>query len=199
MESLSDNNGSTLDGLILAGGQSRRMGQDKALLPVKGEPLLHHHINTMRPSVSKLYVAGNNVVTGLDVDISYINDSFSGSQGPLSGVLAALQQSDADLLWVMSCDNYNAPKDLASQLQTALQDSGADVACVKIAQRYQPLLSVMRTDLDVSLARYMADEQRAVFPWFNQLSVVAVELQTEDFWCNLNTQEDYQALLASVK
>ena len=188
-----------IDGLILAGGQSRRMGEDKAHLEVAGKTLLQHHVQQMLPQVMCLYVAAND--RGEEENspnICYIRDHFAGSQGPLSGLLAALERSDADYLWLMSCDNYGLPSDFLSQLKVALQESGADIACLSIAGRHQPLMSLMRCDLHDALAQYMASGARAVLRWYDCLDVVDVELPVDSFWYNINTRDDFQALLSSL-
>lgn len=188
-----------VDGLILAGGQSVRMGEDKAQLQVNGEALLQYHIGVMQGSVDVLFVADNaDAAVPVSGGVVHLKDKYMGSEGPLSGLLAALECSESEFLWVMSCDNYGLPKVLLSQLKESLIESGADVACLKIAGRHQPLISLMRCHLDKQLAVYMATGARAVLRWYDCLDVVDVELAADGFWCNINTQEDYQALLASL-
>ncbi|NRB38202.1 MAG: molybdenum cofactor guanylyltransferase [Pseudomonadales bacterium] len=197
----------SIDGLILAGGQSRRMGEDKAQLLVAGKSLLQHHLNVMLPRVAKLYIADNRHVEEIKPEgVVYIHDHFLGSEGPLSGILSALAFSDADYLWVMSCDNYALPDAIFLLFKQVLLESDADIVCLKVAGRHQPLISMMRCNLDDSLSAYMASGARAVLRWYNSLNVAFIDVDehvdvknaAKNFWPNINTQEDYLALLKSL-
>ena len=188
-----------IDGVILAGGQSRRMGQDKAQLSVNGVTLLDYHIAAMQPYVNQLFIAANNNVSSVKQGNSIlIQDALVGSQGPLSGLLSALKLSDADYLWIMSCDNYGFDKALMDTLISTLQQGNADIACLSVFSRQQPLISVMRVDLHQSLADYLDAGHRAVMRWYKSLHVVDVQWDKPGFWSNLNTEDDFKALLASL-
>lgn len=189
-----------IDGLILAGGQSRRMGQDKAHLEIAGLSLLEHHIKMMRPSVGQLFVAANDVVKEEHVaDVVEIKDYFADSQGPLSGLLSALEHTAAEYLWVMSCDNFGLSIEVLDMLYSAIKDSGADIACVKVDGRTQPLIALLRADLQRNLALYMANGARAVLRWYDCLEVVTVDMACNGHGYNINTIEDFEALKASLK
>jgi len=97
--------------VILAGGQSRRMGRDKAWLPVNGEPLLARQIEMVRQLAPlEIYISGR-----ADTDYSSfccpaLHDQFTGA-GPLAGIERALDAASAPLLLVLPVDlpNMSAP------------------------------------------------------------------------------------------
>lgn len=138
-------------GLILAGGESRRMGRDKALVSLAGLPMIAHVIARLGPQVGALAVSANGdggrfAAWGLPV----LADGWTGaepgaapaqgqppSQGPLSGILAGLIWARAQgftALVSAPCDGPIFPGDLVPRLclaaeghDGALAASGADL------------------------------------------------------------------------
>ncbi len=176
------------------------MGQDKAMLPVVGKSLLEHHINMMSPEVGQLFLAANRSYEVVDsIEITSIADYYTQPEGPLSGLLAALQASKAEYLWVVSCDNYGLTVEVKNRLFAAIQGADADVACLNINGRTQPLIATLKTSLHQSLLAYLESGERSVMKWFAELSVVSVDALIGDGLCyNINTPEDYQGLLDSL-
>ena len=128
-----------------------------------------------------------------------IKDFLSGSEGPLSGLLAAMQASIADYLWVMSCDNYGFTVEIKSILSGAIEESGADVAYLNIDGRSQPLLAMINVQLKDSLLLYLENGGRSVLKWYKTLNTKEIEISPDStFYCNINTPDDYQALLESL-
>ncbi|MGI9222372.1 MAG: molybdenum cofactor guanylyltransferase [Woeseiaceae bacterium] len=95
-------------GLVLAGGQSRRMGQDKALLLRDGRSQLAHMVDLLGNAVDRVYVSARREQADDPERSQYelIIDSFE-DMGPIAGVLSAMQQHpQADWL-VVACDLPN--------------------------------------------------------------------------------------------
>ncbi len=95
-------------GLVLAGGQSRRMGQDKALLVRNGQSQLAHMVDLLSDVVDRVYVSARQDQTE-DPERSrfdLIVDSYD-NMGPVAGILSAMEQHpEADWL-VVACDLPN--------------------------------------------------------------------------------------------
>ena len=91
-----------ISGFILAGGKSRRMGTDKALLSFQGKPLLEHMIGLIVPSCNEVFISGQNSdYAGFDVEM--IPDLYSDC-GPIAGIFSALTYSGSDWNLMVSVD-----------------------------------------------------------------------------------------------
>ncbi|MEP7267504.1 MAG: molybdenum cofactor guanylyltransferase [Saprospiraceae bacterium] len=91
-----------INGYILAGGKSSRMGTDKGLLNFNGKPIVQKIINQLMPAVDKTIIVSNNVAYekfGLEVIPDLIADV-----GPAGGIHAALSHTDSEQIFVVSCD-----------------------------------------------------------------------------------------------
>lgn len=185
------------DLLILAGGQSTRMGCDKAMLEVQGCTLLEHHINNLSTYVNDIFVSGDDErPVDLSAKTVQLSDYLPGYQGPLSGLYAGFNASGATYLWVLPCDSYGVAAGLFEMMRHCLEESGADIACCEVDGRIQPLLAVVKRDALATLGEYLKGGGRAVMPWMKSSGFVSVKVPEQmSIECNINTQEQYQYLL----
>lgn len=184
-------------GVILAGGTGRRMGgADKALLPLGGQPLLAHVQARFEPQVEQLAVSANGdqarlSFTGLPV----LRDAQS--QGPLSGILAALDWADgADAVVSVSVDTPFLPGDLVPQLWLA-GDGGLAVA--QSAGRLHPTCALWPRNLRAPLRAYLAAGHAKVMGFCDGAAVADFAVWGIDPFLNLNTPEDLALAEAALK
>ncbi|HIL42172.1 MAG TPA: molybdenum cofactor guanylyltransferase, partial [Gammaproteobacteria bacterium] len=84
-------NKSNVTAVVLSGGQSSRMsGKDKGLLLLRGEPLISYVINAISGNVDSILVSANRNIDSYQKFGNVITDNLSEFQGPLAGILAAL-------------------------------------------------------------------------------------------------------------
>jgi molybdopterin-guanine dinucleotide biosynthesis protein A len=191
------NKPSKITGVILAGGLARRMdNQDKGLVKYQGQPLITYAINAMRPLVDQLLINANrNIESYQQFGLPVVSDLTDNFDGPLAGILSAMQAIDSELLMVMPCD---CPLITAEHLQKILltrAEHAADIAVAFDGERLHSVLLLLKTDLQPSLAAYLARDQRKVETWLNQHKVVKVDFSiTPEILVNLNTMTELSEL-----
>ena len=175
-------------GVILAGGTGRRMGgADKALLPLAGQPLIAHVQDRFAPQVERLAVSANGdaarlAFTGLPV----LADATP--QGPLSGVLAALDWAEgADAVVSVSVDTPFLPGDLVPQLWLA-GDGGLAVA--QSGGRLHPTCALWPMPLRERLRAFLAEGGARMMQFCDGAAVARFATSDPDPFFNLNTAED---------
>ena len=187
-------------GLLLAGGQSRRMGGgDKPLRPLGGRPLLAHIIERVAPQVRRLVLNANGdparfAAFGLPV----VADAVAGFAGPLAGILTGLDwaASEApDCPWVASFpgDAPFLPGDLVARLLAAVGTDRADLACAASAGQSHPVAGLWPVRLRHELRRALVEEDiRKVDRWTGRyrLATVAFPAEPIDPFFNANRPED---------
>jgi len=98
---MTDVNG-LIEGFILAGGESSRMGRDKALLELSGEALIVRTARLVESASERCTVVGDSVrLEGFELDV--IEDEFPGA-GPLGGIATALRSSEVEWNLIVACD-----------------------------------------------------------------------------------------------
>jgi molybdenum cofactor guanylyltransferase len=197
-------------GLLLAGGQSRRMGGgDKALRVIGGVPLLERVIERLRPQVETLVLNANGdpgrfASFGLPV----VPDSVPDFAGPLAGVLAGLDwaaehRPDCPYVVSVATDAPFLPKDLVSRLVRGMEKSGADLACAASGGQPHPVIGLWPVRLREDLRRAVVVETvRKVDGWTARHRLATVHFPSDpiDPFFNANRPEDLTtaaALLAA--
>ena len=193
------NNRKKITGVILAGGRGRRLGgRDKGLVELEGKPLVSHVIQRLEPQVDALLINANrNIEKYREFGYPVISDSMADFQGPLAGLLTALDEIDTPWMVTVPCDGPLLPEDLVDRLSQALQGDGkASVAVVSIDGQIQPVYALMRKSVKKSLQKFLAGGERGVGRWLKgeKLAIVDFSSNPEAFR-NINTQQDHQMLM----
>lgn len=169
-------------GALIAGGQSRRFGSDKALAPLEGRPLMSCIIDALQPQVDALVVCGREWP-----GLASLPDLPAPDQGPLGGLCAALHHAHGhgfDAVLTAGCDTLPVPERLAGLL-----DYRAAVI------KDQPLFGFWPVGLAERLDTWLADQpRRDMRGWIETGG--AMEVETGIAFSNVNTQEDYAKLTA---
>jgi len=192
-------------GVLMAGGQSRRMGGgDKCLRPLDGKPILEHVIDRVRPQVAPLLLNANGDperFAGFGLPV--VADAVGDFAGPLAGVLTGLewaadQASGCTWLASFATDAPFLPEDLVARLLAAVEAEGADMACAASGGRDHPVFGLWPVRLRGDLRRAMVDEGiRKVDAWtarFQLARVAFPPVETPagplDSFFNANRPED---------
>ena len=186
-------------GLLLAGGQSRRMGGgDKCLRLLGGETILVRIIARVRPQVQQLLLNANGDPDRFsDFRLPVVGDSVEGFAGPLAGVLAGLDWAAVNAPacpWVASVptDAPFLPADLIARLLVATTE-GADLACAASGGQSHPVVGLWPVRLRDDLRQALTVEQiHKVDVWTGRYRVATVDFPVAgiDPFFNTNRPED---------
>ena len=186
-------------GVILAGGQARRLGGgDKALRELAGKPLLAHAIDRLAPQVSDIIINANGDPARFDsFRVPVVADTVEGFAGPLAGVLAGMDWAAAnapDCEWIVTCatDAPFFPDDLVARLSAAVA-AGADMACAETNGRTHPVFGLWPVRLRAELRHALVVEDiRKVDRWTARYALAEVSFPAEvvDPFFNINRPED---------
>lgn len=194
-------------GIVLCGGQSRRMGTSKAMLPFGPEPMLQRVVRLLAQVVQPLAVvaAPGQELPQLDSQILIVRDRQRG-RGPLEGLrsgLAALQPV-SDAAFVTGCD---VPLLQAGFIQAMIQELGSQEIAVPIdGQFFHPLAAVYRTRIIRQIDHLLSQaiyKPRLLFDEVSTCQVPVDRLSRADprllSLINVNRREDYLAALAEAE
>jgi molybdenum cofactor guanylyltransferase len=186
-----------ITGLILAGGQGRRMGGvDKGLQPFRGRPMVAHVVERLAPQVAEILINANrNPQEYARFGHRVIADEIEGFAGPLAGFERGLAHAAHPLVVTAPCDSPFLPSDLVARMHAALMSANAQLAVAKTADQAHPVFSLMRRDVHPSLRDFLSSGQRKIDKWYAALKVVEVAFDDEaDAFLNINTREELSSL-----
>ncbi len=172
--------------IVLSGGASRRMGEDKSVMHVHGQPLVATVAGQLEPQFDELIVSGDKekyAFTGHPV----VEDLEPG-QGPLMGLMSSLKESGHELNFVTACDVPNIHLPFVRRM---LREIGGHEAIVPVLPdgHKQPLFAVYRKSVHTKIAERLAEGKHAVHALLDVLDVRYIEIDG-DWYYNLNTRED---------
>jgi molybdopterin-guanine dinucleotide biosynthesis protein A len=129
-------------GVVLAGGASQRMGYDKAILPIAGEPLVLRVARRLHLALPRVVVVGPEALQAVVSDFPVVPDRVPG-QGPLAGLATAFADLDTEWLFVVACDMpFVSPPLVRAMLDIALADPDAQAVVLRTARGLEPLHTV---------------------------------------------------------
>jgi molybdopterin-guanine dinucleotide biosynthesis protein A len=194
------NGQNTVSGIVLAGGMGRRMQQqDKGLVLFKHQPLVSYAIAALSPLVDELLISANrNQERYRQFGYQVISDDNGNFDGPLAGILAAMQHARHATLLIMPCDS---PLIGSQHLQRLLDQLGDDteIAAAFDGQRLHPVVAAIKTNLRGDLQAYLQRGERRLEQWFNSRRLLKVDFSdVPEVFANINTLQHLQELEAQT-
>lgn len=184
---------------IQAGGESRRMGQDKALMPFLGRPLIERVIAQVRSIGDEILITTNHPEKYAYLGMRCIPDVYPGL-GALTGLYTALWAAHYPLVAVVACDMPFASPELFQEERLALIAEDVDAVVPLWEKGSEPFHAVYRreTCLPAVKAALDAGEKRLI-SWFPRAKVTTYLGKMGDFrkygtpFENINTPEEFRA------
>ncbi|MBJ9992965.1 MULTISPECIES: molybdenum cofactor guanylyltransferase [Paenibacillus] len=202
-------------GILLAGGQSSRMGTDKALLSVNGETVIERIVRLMSPSASNIIISANDDEKYAFLGKDVVHDRYPG-QGPLSGLHAGLHAAATPWSIVTACDMPFVTEEvfrfLAQKAEEAVAVMGDDKsglqAIVPVSGgRIQPLLAAYHRSVLPSLETCLSSGRLRLTGWLEQLKVCYVSEEeliqelgpgADKAFYNMNEPSDYKRAMTGL-
>jgi len=190
-----------ITGILLAGGQGRRMGGvDKGLVLLAGRPLAAHALERLAPQVGPILINANqNAERYAAFGHPVIPDAIGGFAGPLAGLHAGLTHAVTPYAVTVPCDSPFLPADLVQRLGEALDAQRAGLAVAKTFAQPHPVFALVRRDVLSHLAAFLEGGGRKIDAWYATLNVVEVSFDDEaDAFRNINTAAELSALASGT-
>ena len=185
-----------ITGVILAGGQSRRMGQPKALLPWQGRTLIDAVVDRLQPVVNEVLIVAKDTAPLAGRGARVVAD-LRPEPHPLTGLYTGLLLARYDVSFVCACDMPWLDPDMIRRLHGLLDGYDA-VAPQHPNGRVEPLHALYARRCAAVLARWPQTGPRTLLDFLGQLYVRIAPPQALDGvegWAqsltNLNTPAEY--------
>jgi molybdopterin-guanine dinucleotide biosynthesis protein A len=179
-------------GIILAGGESKRMGREKGLVLYKGKPLIQYSIDILKGNCSQILISSNTKsyeFTGYPL----VPDEVKGI-GPVGGIHACLKASKTDHNIILACD---MPFISDAYLQFLIDHHSDSMVAVPWfgKDKYEPVSAYYHKDFSDVLAAYISLGNYKLPEIFNKTPVKKLSVEGQDFYheklfYNINSIED---------
>lgn len=190
-----------ITGVILAGGEARRMGGgDKGLVELCGKPLVEHALGALSPQVDTIIINANrNRERYAAYGYPVIADGRQGFQGPLAGMLRCLVEAETEFVVSVPCDSPRLPDDLVARLFRQMSDEEAEISVAHNGDRMQPVFALMPATLAVSMRAFLDGGGRKIDRWFGQHRLAVADFSDKpECFRNINNPAELARMEAEL-
>lgn len=185
--------------VIQAGGESRRMGTDKALLPFLGKPLILRPLTRLAGLANEVLVTSNHPESFRFLSLTTIPDRLPGL-GALGGLYTALSAARYPYVAVVACDMPFASLEILALELVLLKETGVDAVIPRSKGGTEPFHAVYRRETCLPQVHAALEvENRRVYAWFSSVQIRYLELEEmlpydpdQLAFMNINTPEELQ-------
>jgi len=177
--------------IILAGGQSSRMGEDKSLLVADNLPIIEKIVRQLIGHFRQIVIGANDIEKYRFLNLPVVPDLEKG-KGPLMGIYSTLLQSKHEINFVVACDIPDLNMDYVQELMRQAK-------CHEIVMptwgdgKFEPLFAVYNKSILAKVKKLLDNGQRKISLLFDSTDVKYLPMPDAGKWYkNLNTREDYK-------
>ena len=186
--------------IIQAGGQSRRMGQDKGLKEFLGEPLAQRLVKRLKPLGQDIFVIARQSSDYAFLNLPIYTDIQPGI-GALGGLYTAMSVASAPFVAVVACDMPFVNSELLLDEWRLIRETGCDAVVPYYQKKLQPFHAVYRVGTCLPAIHDAIEQgEQKVLSWLDTLNtfkVLTAEIRKFDPLCmafiNLNTPDDFKS------
>ncbi len=185
-----------MTGIVLAGGENKRMGTDKAFLKLDGIPMIERVLRPLKAVCRDIIIVTNSPRSYDAYGVAVVTDAFE-MRGPLTGIYSGLRKSADEYNFVVACDMpFLNPRLMAYMGGLA---EGYDIVVPAVGGLFEPLHAVYRKKLVPVIERQIRQEEQRIRVLFGMGRVRYVtEEEIDRFdparrsFKNLNTPQEYE-------
>src|SRR5512135_1872251 len=146
-----------MTGIVLAGGENKRMGMDKAFLKLDGIPMIEHVLRPLKAVCRDIIIVTNSPRSYEAYRVAVVKDAFD-MRGPLTGIYTGLQKSTEEYNFVVACDMpFLNPRLMAYMGGLS---AGYDIVVPAVGDLFEPLHAVYRKELAPVIKRQIRQERQ---------------------------------------
>jgi molybdopterin-guanine dinucleotide biosynthesis protein A len=182
-----------IEGVILAGGKSSRLGQNKSLVLLDKKPLIEHIFNRMKKQVKRLSINSNESLSIFSKSIQF-GDLLPGQLGPLSGIFSGLSQAKTD--WVQFCPNDTPffPTNLVAKLSAHIDEENPKIILPTLDGKFEPVFLLCPKNLTGNLKDFLSSGERKLEVWVRSNNFKTVDFKEKNAFFNINSISDLQKI-----
>ena len=182
-----------ITGIILAGGKSTRMGEDKGFLLFENKPFIQYSIDALKPLVSKIIIVSDD--SDYDVfGLKRVND-ITKNAGPVAGICSGLEASSTEYNLILSCDIPLINSEILQKLIDAIDDT-SEIIQVESRGKSMPLIALYKKQILSTFKTLLQEDERRLRVAIKSCKSknIVLEKEHEFTTMNVNSQTELKAI-----
>lgn len=190
-----------MTGALLAGGKSRRMGFNKALIKINNETIIERSLTLFKGIFDDTFIVANDLLDYESLNTLVVSDIFKGA-GSLGGIYTALFHSASDHTFVAACDMPYMNKQVIKRILDSSREAEAIVPFIN--DRFHPLHAVYHRRCMKPIEAMIKDGNLRIHDLLTKVHVKKLveadfgSLPVRDSVENINTKEELEKLKLSI-
>ena len=194
-------------GVVLAGGKSKRFGDDKTTAKLGNKSLLDHTIEKIEKKFDEILIISNNEKhISIKKNVFSTKDLIEGHLGPLVGVLSAMEwikkhKKNYNWMATFPCDTPFFDENLVDKIMNCPKNSSKKLFFLKSGNRRHNIFGLWSLELKDILLKDINKGHRKVEEWANKVGSEIIEINDESDYnfLNINTREDLETAKKKIK
>ena len=185
-----------ISAIVLAGGKSRRMKENKALLPIAGLPLIQRLCLTLAEHFREIIVSVQCAEAYSFLPYPVVVDKEP-DQGPMMGLLGGLAASSNPVNFVIACDIPEIDFDFVRRMADFTGDYEI-VVPVSGVDKFEPLFAFYNKSVIPRIESLLQQQKRKIIELYSLAKVKTIPLDHAEWYYNLNSMDDYRRYLEKL-
>ena len=191
-----------MTGIILSGGESRRMAKDKAFLKIDGEYIIERILNVFKDIFDEIVIVTNTPEFYISYDVTLVGDIIE-KKGPMSGLYSGLINSKSNYNFVTACDMPFLKRQLISFMMDLAGSN--DIVLPRIKDLLEPLHAIYSKSCIPCIEGYLKNGNRGLrellggckVRYVEEEEIMPIDPDMKSF-ININTLEEYDKITEKV-
>lgn len=188
--------------VVLAGGNSKRMGCNKAELLIKNRPLIDKIIEQLQPNFEEILICTNNKQLSKLISSNYkykiVCDEEKG-RGPLMGIYTGLKTSSFNINFVIACDIPEIKTEFVRKMIRYVENNNYQIVVPTTGENLnEPLFAVYAKSVLPEIEEMLNKDKNKISYVFDEVDTKYLELEEKSRFININTHDDYQNYISRL-
>lgn len=178
-----------ITGVVLAGGESRRMGEDKSVMLFQQQKLIEYSLNALVPFCETIFISSNKLIHK-EFPYPQIKDEFQ-KIGPIGGIHSALKVSKTDYILILPCDSPMVSQDFLRFLISNIEENKQCSIIPKNNHHLEPLFAIYHKSILPIVEQQIENGDYKLNHLIGKIEVKNITIKEVNTFININTPEDF--------
>lgn len=183
-----------ITGVVLAGGESSRMGEDKSQMLFQQKKLIEYSLKALENCCKERLISSNNQKLS-SYGLKLIPDKQH-KTGPISGIQAALENAKTDYVIILPCDSPMVKPAFVDYLISKIS-VGVDAWVPKYHNQLEPLFAIYHKRILPIVEQQIKNQDYRLTHLLEKIKTETFEVEDRSCFVNINTPEDYRKFLSN--
>ncbi|MFC1566753.1 molybdenum cofactor guanylyltransferase [bacterium] len=182
--------------VILAGGESSRMGFDKQTLEIDNKRLIYTLASELKQKFNEIIISTNKPKLYIDTDYKLVSDEYK-HKGPLSGLYSCLKTAKSEFVYFIACDMPIISLEYISHMKDELKNENFDACCGKFGAGFEPFNAFYSKNILNTIHDILLTENTSMKNLIESINTKIINIHSflnedgkSDLFFNLNTFEE---------